>query len=66
MSNNLIIQSEERELLWQALCERGLAAERGYETAQHGELDFALLCALDRLSVGGDAEGKHRGLGAVD
>lgn len=49
--NDLIIQSEERELLWKALRERGLAAERDYETAQHGELDFALLCALGKLGI---------------
>jgi hypothetical protein len=42
--NDLIIQSEERELLWKALRERGLAAERG-------ELDFALWCALGNPGI---------------
>lgn len=32
--NDLVIQSEERELLWKALRERGLQAERHYETQQ--------------------------------
>jgi hypothetical protein len=49
--NDLIIQSEERELLWKALRERGLAAERGYAAARRGELDFALWCALGKLGV---------------
>jgi len=49
--NDLILQSEERELLWKALRERGLAAERGYAAARRGELDFALWCALGKLGV---------------
>ncbi|MCS6909135.1 MAG: hypothetical protein NZM11_00980 [Anaerolineales bacterium] len=49
--NDLIIQSEERELLWKALRERGLNAERQYETQPRGEVDFALLCALGNLGI---------------
>lgn len=49
--NDLIIQSEERELLWKALRERGLNAERQYETQRRGEMDFALLCALGNLGI---------------
>jgi hypothetical protein len=49
--NDLIIQSEERELLWKALRERGLTAERQYEAQRRGEIDFALLCALGNLGV---------------
>jgi hypothetical protein len=49
--NDLIVQSSERELLWQALRERGLAAERAYEPAPGGPLDLALLCALGQLGI---------------
>jgi hypothetical protein len=49
--NDLIVQSEERELLWKALRERGLQAERQYETQKGGQLDLALLCALGNLGV---------------
>lgn len=49
--NDLIIQSEERELLWQALRERGLTAERQYTPGRGGELDLALLCALGNLGL---------------
>jgi hypothetical protein len=49
--NDLIVQSEERELLWQALRERGLRAERQYETSKGTQLDPALLCALGNLGV---------------
>jgi hypothetical protein len=49
--NDLIIQSEERELLWRALRERGLNVERQYETQRRGEVDFALLCALGNLGI---------------
>ncbi|MEP7357088.1 MAG: hypothetical protein ABI847_07600 [Anaerolineales bacterium] len=49
--NDLIIQSEERERLWKALYERGLAAERQYVNASEGELDLALLCALGQLGI---------------
>ncbi len=54
--NDLIVQSAEREILWQALRERGLAAERAYQPAQGGEIDLALLCALGQLgiAVGGE------------
>ncbi|MGQ0604084.1 MAG: hypothetical protein ACT4QE_20575, partial [Anaerolineales bacterium] len=60
--NDLIIQNEERELLWKALRERGLAAERGYESAQRGELDFALLCALGKLGVIVQKDGEKKAL----
>jgi len=49
--NDLIIQSEERELLWRALRERGLAAEREYETKPGVQIDLALLCALGTLGI---------------
>lgn len=49
--NDLVIQSEERELLWKALRERGLAAERYYETQQGIPLDFVLLCARGNLGI---------------
>jgi hypothetical protein len=59
--NELIVQSEERERLWQALRERGLRAERDYETRQ-GPLDLALLCALGNLGVSfGEKLVKERG-----
>lgn len=48
--NDLIIGSEERELLWKALKERGMQAERDYESAG-GVIDFALLCELGKLAV---------------
>jgi len=60
--NDLIIQSEERELLWKALRERGLTAERSYETARRGELDFALWCALGNLGVVVQKDGELRTL----
>ena len=49
--NDLIVQSAEREILWQALRARGLAAERAYEPAPGGPLDLALLCALGHLGI---------------
>ncbi len=49
--NDLIVQSAEREMLWQVLRERGLAAERAYEPAPGGPLDLALLCALGQLGI---------------
>lgn len=49
--NDLIVQSAERERLWQALRERGLVAERQYETAKGTEVDLALLCALGKLGI---------------
>ncbi|MCC6192180.1 MAG: hypothetical protein IT318_24380 [Anaerolineales bacterium] len=49
--NDLIVQSEERERLWKALHERGLAAEKQYEQRGAGELDLALLCALGTLGI---------------
>lgn len=49
--NDLLVLSEERELLWQALRERGLSAERQYETQPGVQIDLALLCALGNLGV---------------
>ncbi len=49
--NDLIVQSPERERLWQALRDRGLAAERQYERQPAGEIDLALLCALGQLGI---------------
>ncbi len=49
--NDLIVQSAERERLWKALRERGLAAERQYESDKGVELDLALLCALGTLGI---------------
>ena len=49
--NDLIVQSAERELLWKALRERGLRAERQYERRGGGEIDLALLCALGNLGI---------------
>ena len=61
--NDLIIQSAERELLWQALRERGLQAEKQYERKGGGEIDLALLCALGNLGIalGEDSAVKERG-----
>ena len=55
--NDLIVQSAEREILWQALRERGLRAERAYEPAPGGPLDLAVLCALGQLGI---SVGEHR------
>ncbi len=49
--NDLIVQSAERELLWKALRERGLVAERQYEAAKGTEIDLALLCELGKLGI---------------
>lgn len=49
--NDLIVDSEERELLWKALKERGLRAEAGYEAGRGMQVDFAILCALGNLGV---------------
>ncbi|MBI4630650.1 MAG: hypothetical protein HY740_02845, partial [Chloroflexi bacterium] len=49
--NDLIVDSEEREILWTALKERGLSAERKYEVKKGIELDFALMCQLGVLGV---------------
>jgi len=52
--NDLIIQSEERELLWKALRERGLQAERRYETqkgTQPKVKDCAVWTKLERNSA---------------
>ncbi len=49
--NDLIVDSEERELLWTALKERGLRAEVKYEAGRGMQVDFALLCALGNLGI---------------
>ena len=49
--NDLIVQSAERERLWKVLRERGLIAERQYESDKGVELDLALLCALGNLGI---------------
>lgn len=49
--NDLIVQSAERELLWKALRERGLVAEKQYEHKRGGEIDLALLCELGKLGI---------------
>jgi hypothetical protein len=49
--NDLIIQSAERERLWKALRERGLAVERQYEVGRQGEIDLAVLCVLGQLGI---------------
>jgi hypothetical protein len=59
--NDLIVQSAEREILWQALRERGLAAERAYAPAPGGEIDLALLCALGQLGIAVGASQKADG-----
>jgi hypothetical protein len=58
--NDLIVDSEERELLWTALKERGLSAEVKYESKRGTEVDFAILCALGNLGVllGDESGGK--------
>lgn len=56
--NDLIVDSEERELLWTALKERGLSAEAKYEIKEGVQVDVAFLCALGNLGVlfGGEKE----------
>lgn len=54
--NDLIVQSADRERLWQALRERGLHAEKQYATANGGEVDLAILCALGNLGIAFGAE----------
>lgn len=49
--NDLIVDSEERELLWTALKERGLKPEAKYEVEQGMQVDFAILCALGNLGI---------------
>jgi hypothetical protein len=49
--NDLIVDSDERQLLWTALKDRGLSAERQYENAPGGTIDFAILCELGKLAV---------------
>jgi len=49
--NDLIIDSEERGLLWTALKERGMRAEANYEAGRGMQVDFALLCALGNLGI---------------
>lgn len=60
--NDLIIDSDERKLLWNALKERGIRAEAKYEAGRGIEVDFALLCALGNLGVVlGDKKVKEQG-----
>ncbi len=59
--NDLIVQSAEREQLWQALRERGLIAERQYEASKGAEIDLALLCALGKLGITVGDLGAERG-----
>jgi len=49
--NDLIVNGDERELLWTALKEHGLQAEAQYESRRGVEVDFAILCALGNLGV---------------
>lgn len=49
--NNLVVQSEERELLWKALRERGLSAERQYGTKKGGEINLVLIYALGNPGI---------------
>ena len=50
--NDLMVGSAERELLWTALRERGLSAEKQYQpTPDVPELDLAVLCALGNLGI---------------
>ena len=50
--NDLVVESAEREMLWQALRERQIAAERRYSSGpKDGEVDFAILCALGTLGI---------------
>jgi hypothetical protein len=49
--NDLIVDGEERELLWTALKEHGLPAEAAYESRRGLQVDFAILCALGNLGV---------------
>jgi hypothetical protein len=64
--NDLIVQSEERELLWKALRERGLQAERQFAVGRGQEVDLALLCALGNLGIalGEPKQVKERRAGA--
>lgn len=58
--NDLIVDSDERDLLWTALKERGLSAEVKYAAGRGTEVDFAILCALGNLGVlfGDGSDGK--------
>jgi hypothetical protein len=49
--NDLIIDGDERRLLWTALKERGIQAEAQYKSVRGVEVDFALLCELGKLGV---------------
>jgi hypothetical protein len=49
--NDLIVDGDERKLLWSALKERGMNAEAQYRPARGGVVDFALLCELGNLAV---------------
>ena len=50
--NDLIVQSPEREVLWAALRERQIAAERQVQAGRSaGEVDFAISCELGNLGI---------------
>lgn len=49
--NDLIVDGEERQMLWTALKDRGLPAEPAYEPRRGMQLDFAILCALGNLGI---------------
>ena len=50
--NELMMGSTERELLWSALRERNLPAEKQYQSGPHlPALDLALLCQLGGLGI---------------
>lgn len=60
--NDLIIDSDERKLLWSALKERGMRAEAKYKAGRGMEVDFALWCSLGNLGVFlGDKKVKEKG-----
>ncbi len=49
--------------MWKALRERGLHAERHYETQKGTPLDLVILCALGNLGIMlGDSEAEQRTL----
>lgn len=52
--NDLVVQSAERELLWRALRERGIQAERNYSVDKRGdgpEVDLAILLQIGNLGI---------------
>ncbi len=49
--SEVVINSTERQLLWQALRERGLNAEPAPATTPQADLDLSILCALGALNL---------------